>query len=246
MLLLAIIALVRFANQKNILPIHVIRHSFTTACISLAAIVMATLPCTSGSTAIAQQVAPSFTAPNRSTASTAPRYMPNGNQTKSGKLLREGTLIPPTVGTIVPIGRRWGFEITPRNMLPQQNRHRETRASSTSGTNNIVGTQNGSTQHTRIGITNVETNGRQVMQVIEIEQRSETAVGGSPQPNQGNQPNQGKRQTIIFAENLMLQRIVEAVVADAADDCWTISGTITEFRNQNRLLIKTAERSNQN
>lgn len=44
----------------------------------------------------------------------------------------------------------------------------------------------------------------------------------------------------------MLQRIVEAVVADAADDCWTISGEIMEFRNQNRLLIDTAQRVNRN
>jgi hypothetical protein len=49
---------------------------------------------------------------------------------------------------------------------------------------------------------------------------------------------------LVVVENLMLQRIVEAIRADASDDQWTVSGEVTEFFKENRLLIHTAQRAN--
>lgn len=49
---------------------------------------------------------------------------------------------------------------------------------------------------------------------------------------------------VVLAENLMLQRIVDSIRDDAADDRWIISGVVTEFFGENRMVIKTAQRSN--
>jgi hypothetical protein len=49
---------------------------------------------------------------------------------------------------------------------------------------------------------------------------------------------------ITLQENLMLQRIVEAIQADATDDHWIVAGEITEFFNENQLLIRIAQRAN--
>lgn len=236
MLLLAIIALVRFANQRNRLPIDVIRRTTTTVRFALAAIALGMLPHCSECIAFAQQITPGFTAPSPSTTSPGP----NANPSQFGKLLREGTLIPPTVGTIVSVGRRWGFTITPNQVRSQQNAQGKTSSGSNIETSKLFGRQIGESQRARISITNVATAGSEHVQIVEIEQRTEGAASLSAQINQGT------NQTIVLAENLMLQRIVEAVVADPTDDCWTISGEIMEFRNQNRLLIDTAQRTNQN
>ena len=36
-------------------------------------------------------------------------FEPTSNEKQNAELLREGTLIPPTVGRIVMLGRRWAF-----------------------------------------------------------------------------------------------------------------------------------------
>ncbi|MCP4885760.1 MAG: hypothetical protein GY904_04000 [Planctomycetaceae bacterium] len=236
MLLLAIIALVRYANKRNVLPIDGIRRTTTTVRFALAAVALGMLPHCGECIAFAQQNTPGFTASNRSI--TSPR--PNAKPSQSGKLLREGTLVPPTVGTIVPVGRRWGFTITPNQVWSEQNAQGKTSSASNSETSNLAGKQIGESQRARISIANVANDGNERVQVTETEQRNEAGTSLSAQINQGT------NQTIVLAENLMLQRIVEAVGADPADDCWTISGSIMEFRNQNRLLVDTAQRTNRN
>ena len=52
------------------------------------------------------------------------------------------------------------------------------------------------------------------------------------------------RKQVLIVENLMLQRLVEAIRVDPSDDGWTISGEVIEFFDQNRLIIRTAQRSN--
>lgn len=50
-------------------------------------------------------------------------------------------------------------------------------------------------------------------------------------------------QTIILVENLMLQQIVQAIRADAADRRWRVSGVYLEFFDENRLMILSAKRA---
>jgi len=48
---------------------------------------------------------------------------------------------------------------------------------------------------------------------------------------------------IILQENLMLQRIAKAINTDASDDHWIITGEVTEFFSENRLMIQLAQRA---
>lgn len=48
---------------------------------------------------------------------------------------------------------------------------------------------------------------------------------------------------LMLSENLMLQRIVEAIRVDSGDDHWTITGRITEFFEENRLIVLSAKRA---
>ena len=48
---------------------------------------------------------------------------------------------------------------------------------------------------------------------------------------------------LLVVENQMLQRVVEAIRATPSDDRWMISGEVTEFFDENRLLLKTVQRA---
>jgi hypothetical protein len=47
----------------------------------------------------------------------------------------------------------------------------------------------------------------------------------------------------LVTENLMLDRISRAIEEDSNDDRWTITGYVTEFRDENRLVIETSVRA---
>ena len=48
---------------------------------------------------------------------------------------------------------------------------------------------------------------------------------------------------MIVAENLMLQRVVEAIRESGMEDRWVIRGEISEFFGENRLTLLTAQRA---
>ena len=48
---------------------------------------------------------------------------------------------------------------------------------------------------------------------------------------------------VLIAENLMLQRIVEAIREDELDTSWEVTGKVTEYFDENRLTIITAQRA---
>lgn len=50
---------------------------------------------------------------------------------------------------------------------------------------------------------------------------------------------------MVLLENLMLGRIASAIEQDPDDDVWTITGRVTEFQDENRLLLLTAHRAPQ-
>ncbi|MEM9365635.1 MAG: hypothetical protein AAGD07_06530 [Planctomycetota bacterium] len=47
---------------------------------------------------------------------------------------------------------------------------------------------------------------------------------------------------LLVLENLMLSRIVRAIEEDPRDDKWIITGEVTEFLGENRLMILSAKR----
>jgi hypothetical protein len=48
---------------------------------------------------------------------------------------------------------------------------------------------------------------------------------------------------LIVLENLALQRVAQTIMQDPTDDRWAISGVITEYFDENRVLISTAVRA---
>lgn len=50
-------------------------------------------------------------------------------------------------------------------------------------------------------------------------------------------------ESMIVIENLMLGRIASAIEDDPNDDHWTITGRITEFQDDNRLMLITVHRA---
>jgi hypothetical protein len=144
--------------------------------------------------------------------------------------LREGTLIPPTPGRIVLIGRRWAFipdradaaQSDPLAMtgeLPATPLPAASRPDSTS-------------------------------RPFGYRSSGDPSVGGNVDPATPVNSPVGARGKptgqMLISENLMLQRIAEAIREDAADDRWTVSGQVSEFFEQNRLIIRTAQRSGGN
>lgn len=99
--------------------------------------------------------------------------------------IREGTLIPPTTGKFVIVGRRWSF--VPEPDAPVSGQGEQATENSSTGT-----------------------------------------VMNFP---------------ILVVENLLLQRVVEAVRDDTIADRWSVTGRLTEFFGENRLILQTARRA---
>jgi hypothetical protein len=141
--------------------------------------------------------------------------------------LREGTLIPPTPGRIALIGRRWAFipagpDADPSDPLAVTGIFPETALPTAPGTDSAA-------------------------RPFGFRPSGDRPTGGPTNPATAGNSHVGARGKptgqMLISENLMLQRIVEAIREDAADDRWTISGEVSEFFEQNRLIIRTAQRS---
>ncbi len=163
----------------------------------------------------------------------AAKFEPAAKVKLNADLLREGTLIPPTVGRIVLLGRRWAF--IPVSAEPETNDDLVT-----SGADRVVSSMVSFTRKShpvRLGA-------------------ATTSVSASPYANEsttlvGTASSKGEKvqsvlPQVLLVENLMLQRIAEAIRADGSDDRWAVSGEVTEYYNENQLLIRTAQRAGSN
>jgi hypothetical protein len=141
------------------------------------------------------------------------------------KMLREGTRIPPTTGRIVMLGRRWVFiAVTDQQDQKTVARH------DTSITRAFL-VSNAKHRASRLG--------------QRPNQQAPKRFRPAAAPIQEmNQSVPAALQQILLHENLMLQRIVEAIQADGTDDHWVVSGEVSEFFNENRLSIHLAQRAN--
>lgn len=140
-------------------------------------------------------------------------------------LLREGTRIPPTTGRIVMVGRRWAF-------IPIVDRDEpDTVASRRSSVAHAFMISKSRCRATRLGSSGNDYGLNRFTPV------------GSPMYEIADKLPAAFEQ-ITLQENMMLQRIVKSIRADATDDHWVLSGKITEFFNENRLSIRLGQRAN--
>ena len=150
--------------------------------------------------------------------------------------MREGTLIPPTSGRVALVGRRWAF--VPDGLD-------DDKAGSVAQSDEFADSSSPFAFRSQVGRSQRSSNSpstrdRYASPARSIEADLLTAIGiAAPNPNT-------PQIQMLIGENLMLQRIVEAIRLDASDDRWTVSGEVTEFFDQNRLIIRTAQRANVN
>lgn len=131
-------------------------------------------------------------------------------------LLREGSRIPPTPGRIVLMGRRWFFVAGPSVAAPSPDQA-DGRDQAASGFDPS-----------------------EVRRLF-----GSVAFTSTPEPSTsaGDHAHRSSVQ-LVLTENLNLQRIIEALRSDPADENWIVTGQISEFFGENRLTILTAQRSN--
>ncbi len=155
--------------------------------------------------------------------------------------LREGTIIPPTIGRVVNLGRRWAFvpmkdattvgrDSTAR-VLPAKDPH-------SASTRHLGGLDNRGAFNAEMRLSGESSSPHQ-----------RNWNGSTLVRNADDNPLDAvsdNRQHIVLTENQMLQRIVETMKADTTDDRWELSGEILEFFDENRLLIRTVQRANSN
>ncbi|WP_372715508.1 hypothetical protein [Novipirellula sp.] len=132
--------------------------------------------------------------------------------------LREGSVIPQVTGQISMSGRRWLFTPSDENNPETHSPDNRLRESETHIRESV---ENGA--HSRVFTTSIET----------YERESTAARSQSQYPS------------LEIVENLVLQRVVNAIRADANDSQWTITARVTEFFDENRLILITAQRSAQ-
>jgi len=77
--------------------------------------------------------------------------------------------------------------------------------------------------------------------VFEFDATSQVDSGETKTTAPSTRPTQPLRLRVL--ENLSLQRIVEATTQDATDHRWKITGLVTEFGDENWLLLTTAIRA---
>jgi hypothetical protein len=67
-------------------------------------------------------------------------------------------------------------------------------------------------------------------------------VGGDPSAPQPEKTQASKLPQMLVVENLMLQRMLDASPPGQTESRWVVTGEVTEFRGENRLWIRTAQR----
>jgi len=151
--------------------------------------------------------------------------------------LREGTRIPATSGTVVALGpRRWAFiPATPPVAEPAQ----------------------AVTQSESVEITVTQQNGRVTRRVDSVTlstkvpagrygvdaSRGDAAASALKEVNSSEVDQNNNEHIVLITENLMLQRIVQAIREDELDSLWQVTGRVTEYFGENRLTILTAQRA---
>ena len=144
--------------------------------------------------------------------------------TTAGVILREGTRVGPVTGRFVLSGHRWRF-------LPEQP--------------DSVREQNLDTlvQH---GLARKPTQEEETL--LGKKQPIGRGIGtfdstNLEDPDLPITPAAIAVPMTLVTENLMLDRISRAIEEDSNDDRWTVTGYVTEFRDENRLVIETTVRA---
>ncbi len=144
--------------------------------------------------------------------------------------MREGTRISSTMGKFYRNGRRWVFEFAQPVDATGESANRTTQQNVKEVSEVITTTTDRLTNST----TTVTTSS------------SATTTSSSAVDDAATAPTTLAVTQVVrlrVLENLALQRVVTAISEDSNDVYWTVTGTVTEFGNENWLLLTTILRS---
>ncbi|WP_145173457.1 hypothetical protein [Rubripirellula lacrimiformis] len=178
-------------------------------------------------------------------------------------ILREGTKLAATEGQIILLGRRWAFVpdtadesdrvakqktpqtfrlssrpvISPATSAGSRSRSSRSNSDLANGSDAAIPPEKSSWNWGK-GPENTRTEqARKLLGSISMVKTRNESDGNE---NASAHP----KTQFLLTENLNLQRIVEAIRDDAADEKWVLTGEISEYFGENRLTIRTAQRSN--
>ncbi|HBV64184.1 MAG TPA: hypothetical protein DEF45_14310 [Rhodopirellula sp.] len=150
--------------------------------------------------------------------------------------LREGTSIPATFGKVVALGpRRWGFVPVAVPELRRMEAVNESESAKITGPKQR-GTVTGRVDSVTLSSTvSTSRDGGE-------RTRGNAAILAFPGTGKSVATENSSEPIVLITENLMLQRIVQAIREDELDSLWQITGQVTEYFGENRLTILTAQR----
>lgn len=150
-------------------------------------------------------------------------------RTATTMLLREGTRVGPMTGRFVRSGTRWRFSPDPLDAVAGVDRSIDLPS--------LIEARSSTTAD--------------ALRTRQPDRRVASAPValpslGQPEPVADGFADARTRQAmarILVIENLMLERITRSIDDDSSDSRWSITGTITEFRDENRLWLSTVQRA---
>ncbi len=150
--------------------------------------------------------------------------------------LREGTSVPAILGTVVALGpRRWAFvpaAAPPLEAVQSVKESESVKITSTQQSRAVTRRVDSVTLSTKVPITRDGGERRRGDAAVSVLQDAGKSEAGEKK----------SERIVLIAENLMLQRIVQAIREDELDSLWTVTGRVTEYFGENRLTILTAQR----
>lgn len=147
--------------------------------------------------------------------------------------LREGTCIPETLGTVIALGpRRWAFvpAASPSVEVVQSVTQPESVIQLNGRLTRRVDSATRSKKKPAVRYKGVGNRGGLAASVLK-----QAANAGSDQSS--------GEHLVLITENLMLQRVVQAIQEDELDSSWELTGRVSEYFGENRLTILTAQRA---
>lgn len=168
-------------------------------------------------------------------------------------VIREGTIVPPTSGRVVMLGRRWAFVPDESTLLHRQLKGEllsgklDEKARSNPNLRRLVDVDRATDQvsNKRGVAVKFDRINRMIGPVTMVNLPTRLASSRADRDaSTDTKKDSSVEGQVILAENLMLQRIVSSLRNDVSDDRWVVSGTISEFFGENRMVISAAQRGN--
>ena len=170
-----------------------------------------------------------YGAPSQPTSVNTADSASRGNPHLQARHIREGTVFENITGRFTMLGARWVF-------IPL--REDTVAAADTSIDSKTFGQK----RNTAIVFESRSGSGREISITTSTQQRSRLNLVKEYAPDNARITADDLPQLVVV-ENLMLQRVVESMRADASEATWIVSGEVKEYFDDNVVMLRAAQRA---